>query len=151
MFFYADTLGLRSFFTRAYFHKSGFYWPFCHILGWHFLAFSCNRSGIFSKIKPGNPDEQGLYKTGSSEACNLVIFTKCWRWGRQHLRVGVENRPPGSERGVNFHFFTPQCHPVWVWHCDSDRQSSPLHPEKGPRTCLILKRSSQASRESGSR
>ena len=26
--------------------------------------------------------------------------------GRQHLRVGVENGPPGSERGVKFHFFT---------------------------------------------
>ena len=27
--------------------------------------------------------------------------------GRQHLRVGVENGPPGSERGVKFHFLPP--------------------------------------------
>ena len=53
-----------------------------------------------------------------------------------------ENGPLVSERGVKFHHF----HPLWARHCDLVRQSFPLYLTEGPRTFLILKRSSQVSK-----
>ena len=74
------------------------------------------------------------------ETCDL-IFTSVDGGRRQHLIVGVENEPPGLERGVKFYIFYPLC----MCHCHSVRQHFPLHPTEGPRTFLILKRSSQVS------
>ena len=76
---------------------------------------------------------------------NLAIFLfsqslESRRW--QHLIDAVENGPLGSERGVSLHSF----HPVWMRHCNLVRQPFPLHLTKGPRTFLILRRSSQVRR-----
>ena len=54
----------------------------------------------------------------------------------------LENGPPGSQIGVKLHNF----HPLRVRYCDLVRQPFSLHLTKGPRTFLILKRSSQVSK-----
>ena len=73
----------------------------------------------------------------------ISLFSESVDCGRrQHFIDTIENGPLGSERGVMFHHFQP----LWVRHCDLVRQPFPLHPTKGPRAFLILKRSSQVSK-----
>ena len=81
-------------------------------------------------------------RQGPSKQCNLLIFRKGGQWKAASLDRCSRKCAVVSERAVKFHHFLP----LWVRHCELARQPFPLYLTKGPRTFLILKRSSQVSK-----